>query len=68
MNDDDVAQSVFTSVFFFSMSIFKKYFYLQEAGLMCTLSNWLTGGGMVAGGGIVQKREIASLHIFSDDS
>lgn len=35
---------------------------------MCSLSNWLTGGGMVAGDGIVQKRETASLHIFSDDS
>lgn len=51
-------------------SIIKRW-YIENfitTGLMCTLSNWLAGGGMVPGGGMFRKKEVALPRKSSDDS
>lgn len=68
--------SLCSAVFFLSMRRFTFFLFIRSrhignstsTSLMCTLSNWLAEGGMVAGGGMVQKREVALPHKSSDGS
>lgn len=71
----DLPKMSCSAVFFLSMCRFTFLFIrsryignFSSTSLTCTLSNWLADGGVVAGGGMVQKGEVASPHKSSDGS